>query len=58
MPGPMPGLNLLGLLAGMLAALLDQWKIDLAAPTGWNLNLAIEDPIEGLSWAISAIDAV
>ena len=31
---------------------------DLAAPTGWNLNLAIEDPIEGLSWAISAIDAV
>ena len=31
---------------------------DLAAPTGWNLNLAIEDPIEGLSWAIAAIDAV
>jgi hypothetical protein len=31
---------------------------DLAAPTGWNLNLAIEDPIEGLSWAISAVDAV
>ncbi len=31
---------------------------DLAAPTGWNLNLAIEDPIEGVSWAISAVDAV
>lgn len=31
---------------------------DLASPTGWNLNLAIEDPIEGLSWAISAVDAV
>lgn len=31
---------------------------DLAAPTGWNLNLAIEDPIEGLSWAITAVDAV
>ena len=37
-----------------------QWFVwsDLAAPTGWNLNLAVEDPIEGLSWAISAVDAV
>jgi hypothetical protein len=37
-----------------------QWLAwsDLAAPTGWNLNLAIEDPIEGLSWAITAVDAI
>ena len=31
---------------------------DLAASTGWNLNLAIEDPIEGVSWALTAVDAV
>jgi hypothetical protein len=31
---------------------------DLAPPTGWNLNLAIEDRREGLAWALSALDSV
>jgi hypothetical protein len=37
-----------------------QWFVwsDLAAPTGWNLNLAVADPIEELSWAVTAVDAV
>jgi len=30
---------------------------DLFPPTGWTLHLAIEDPEEGLAWAIAAIDA-
>ena len=30
---------------------------DLFPPTGWTLHLAIEDPTEGLAWAVAAIDA-
>lgn len=30
---------------------------DLFPPTGWTLHLAIEDPEEGLAWAVSAVDA-
>jgi hypothetical protein len=30
---------------------------DLFPPTGWTLHLAIEDPDEGLAWAVSAVDA-
>lgn len=30
---------------------------DLFPPTGWTLHLAIEDPSEGLAWAIAAVDA-
>jgi hypothetical protein len=30
---------------------------DLAPPTGWNLNLAVEDRTEGLAWAITAVDS-
>jgi hypothetical protein len=31
---------------------------DLIPPTGWTLHLAVEDPTEGLGWAVSAVDAV
>jgi hypothetical protein len=30
---------------------------DLFPPTGWTLQLAIEDPAEGIAWALSAVDA-
>jgi hypothetical protein len=30
---------------------------DLFPPTGWSFQIAVEDPAEGLAWAISAIDA-
>jgi len=29
---------------------------DPAAPTGWSLRLAVEDPDEGLAWAVAATD--
>jgi hypothetical protein len=33
------------------------WFDDGSPGTGWELRLVIEDPAEGLAWAISAIDA-
>jgi len=44
---------------GDLAAGLAWWWWDAHEPmTGWQLQLAVEDPTEGLAWAISARDAV
>lgn len=43
---------------GELAASLRWWWWDAHEPaTGWQLQLAVEDPVEGLAWAISARDA-
>jgi resuscitation-promoting factor RpfA len=43
---------------GRAAAELAWWWWDAAEPeTGWSLRLAVEDPAEGLAWAISAVDA-
>jgi hypothetical protein len=43
---------------GRLAAELRWWWWDAHEPvTGWQLQLAVEDPVEGLAWAISARDA-
>src|SRR5690606_32453128 len=33
------------------------WFDDGAPGTGWELRLAVEDPVTGLAWAISAVDA-
>ena len=33
------------------------WFDDGSATTGWALRLAIEDPAEGVAWAVSAIDS-
>jgi hypothetical protein len=33
------------------------WFDDGSSGTGWELRLVIEDPAEGLAWAISAVDA-
>jgi len=49
-----PGLDALGDAAGRLR----WWWWDAHEPmTGWQLQLAAEDPAEGLAWAISARDA-
>ncbi|MGQ0849057.1 MAG: hypothetical protein ACT4OP_08070, partial [Actinomycetota bacterium] len=29
---------------------------DYSPPTGWTLNLAVENPTEGLGWAIGVVD--
>ena len=43
---------------GELAGELRWWWWDAHEPaTGWQLQLAVEDPAEGLAWAISARDA-
>jgi hypothetical protein len=43
---------------GRLAGELRWWWWDAHEPTtGWQLQLAVEDPAEGLAWAISARDA-
>jgi resuscitation-promoting factor RpfA len=43
---------------GRLAGELHWWWWDAHEPvTGWQLQLAVEDPAEGLAWAISARDA-
>jgi hypothetical protein len=43
---------------GRLAGELRWWWWDAHEPvTGWQLQLAVEDPTEGLAWAISARDA-
>ena len=43
---------------GDLAADLKWWWWDAREPaTGWQLQLAVEDPADGLAWAISARDA-
>jgi hypothetical protein len=43
---------------GAIAGELSWWWWDAHEPaTGWQLQLAIEDPTEGLAWAISARDA-
>ncbi|MCI0425773.1 MAG: DUF6183 family protein [Actinobacteria bacterium] len=33
------------------------WFDDGAPGTGWQLRLAVEDPVSGLAWAVSAIDS-
>lgn len=44
---------------GALAAELRWWWWDAHEPvTGWQVQLVLEDPAEGLAWAISARDAV
>jgi resuscitation-promoting factor RpfA len=44
---------------GAIAADLRWWWWDALEPaTGWQLQLAVEDPDDGLAWAISARDAV
>lgn len=44
-----------------MGALVDRctyfWFDDGSPGTGWQLRLVIEDPVEGLSWAISAVDS-
>jgi hypothetical protein len=37
-----------------------RWYIwsDMFPPTGWVFQIAVEDPAEGLGWAVSAIDAM
>jgi hypothetical protein len=43
---------------GRAAAELGWWWWDAAEPdTGWSLRLAVEDPDDGLAWAINAVDA-
>jgi hypothetical protein len=43
---------------GSLAGELRWWWWDAHEPvTGWQLQLAVEDPLEGVAWAISARDA-
>ncbi|MCB1000741.1 MAG: hypothetical protein KDB40_15710 [Acidimicrobiales bacterium] len=43
---------------GELAGELGWWWWDAGEPAlGWELQLAIDDPVEGLAWAISAHDA-
>ena len=43
---------------GELAAGLRWWWWDAHEPaTGWQLQLAVEDPADGLAWAISARDS-
>lgn len=43
---------------GAAAAELRWWWWDAAEPpTGWALHLAVEDPEEGLAWAVTAVDA-
>jgi hypothetical protein len=43
---------------GALAAGLRWWWWDAHEPaTGWQLQLAVEDPAEGIAWAIAARDA-
>ncbi len=48
-----PGPDELGEAAGGLGWWL--WASE-PAPTGWHLNLAVHDPVAGLSWALSAGD--
>ena len=44
---------------GRLAEELRWWWWDAHEPvTGWQLQVAVEDPAEGVAWAISARDAV
>lgn len=40
-----------------VARLRFHWFDDGSPGTGWELRLAIEDPAEGLAWAISAVDS-
>ncbi len=43
---------------GQAAGELGWWWWDAAEPeTGWSLRIGVEDPDEGLAWAISAVDA-
>jgi hypothetical protein len=40
---------------GEVAASLDWWVFtNPSAPAGWNLRLAVADPVDGLAWAIDA----
>ena len=44
---------------GELAGELRWWWWDAHEPaTGWQLQLAVEDPADGLAWAINARDAI
>jgi hypothetical protein len=40
-----------------LARLEWLWFDDGAPGTGWQLRLAVADPVSGLSWAVSAVDS-
>ena len=43
---------------GDAAGDLRWYRWDAAEPaTGWSLRLAVEDPAEGLAWALAATDA-
>lgn len=43
---------------GEIASELRWWFWDADEPdTGWHLRLAVEDPIDGLAWALTATDA-
>ncbi len=41
----------------VVARLRSYWFDDGSPGTGWELRMAIEDPIEGIAWAISALDS-
>jgi hypothetical protein len=44
---------------GSVAAGLHWYRWDAGEPeTGWVLRLAVEDPEEGLAWAVAAVDSV
>lgn len=52
------GMPVDGALLGEAAEQLGWWWWDAYEPhTGWRLQLAVEDPIDGLAWAIGAFDA-
>ena len=37
---------------------LDWWRFDDGTPpSGWHLQIAVEDPLDGLAWALSAGDS-
>jgi hypothetical protein len=40
-----------------IAGLRWAWFDDGAPGTGWQLRLAVEDPVSGLAWAVSAVDS-
>jgi hypothetical protein len=42
---------------GAAIAELRWWWWDAAEPdTGWTLRIALEDPVDGLAWAVTAVD--
>jgi hypothetical protein len=41
---------------GRAAAELRWFLWDLGPQVGWHLNLAVDDPAEGLAWALTASD--